>query len=90
MIINSKIAWGKSKGPISPKNWYRALQHSLFNHAYFLEFTFMLVYQLSFFQFDQLLMRNDYYSNSGADDNYTKLTNYTVITDDLKDEPIGT
>ena len=35
-------------------------------------------------------MRNDYYSNSGADDNYTKLTNYTVITDDLKDEPIGT
>ena len=34
-------------------------------------------------------MRNDYYSNSGEEDNYTKLTNYTVVTDDLKDEPIG-
>ena len=40
-------------------------------------------------QFDQLLMRNDYYSNNEEDKNYTKLTNYTVLTDDLKVEPIG-
>ena len=36
-------------------------------------------------------MRNDNHSNSGEDDNYERLINYTsaVITDDLKDEPIG-